>query len=215
MAQLARDPDYIKRREAQEEARQAGIAANMQDARPVIEDLGAQGLSVQTIAELFNKKMSYEGAIPALLRWLPRISNPDVKEDIVRALSVSWARPSALEPLLSEFERAEEPGLRWAVANALAVVADDSAFPRIAQWVKDTKNGAAREMLAVALGNMGNPRALDLLVELTLDEDVAGHAAIGLGNLGDPRGRAALQDLLHHRKKWVRDEARTALNKLP
>lgn len=215
MAQLARDPDYIKRRETQEQTRQAGIASNMRDARALIEDLGEQGFQVKTIADLFNNKMSYEAAIPLLLRWLPRISNPDVKEDIVRALSVSWARPSAVEPLLFEFDRAEEPGLRWATANALAVVADDSAFPRIASWVKDPTKGSAREMLAVALGNMQDPRALDLLLELAKDDDVAGHAAIGLGNFGDPRGRAALQGLLHHHKKWVREEARTALNKLP
>jgi hypothetical protein len=214
MAQLARDPGYVKRNAAQQRARHVAIETNMRDARPVIDELAAQGFAVQTIADLFNQRMGYEAAIPILLRWLPRISNPDVKEDIVRALSVPWARQSVLDALLTEFDRADGPGLRWAVANALAVIADDSAFPRIADLVRDVRNGDAREMLTVALGNMRDPRALDLLLELVKDEDLVGHAAIGLGNLGDPRGKAALQSLLHHRKKWVRQEARSALHKL-
>ena len=214
MAQLARDPEYAKRRQADEQTRQTKVAQNMRDAQPVVDNLAAQGLSIQTIADLFNNKLNYKAAIPTLLEWLPRVSNPEVKEDIVRALSVIWAKPSAIEPLLVEFERADDSGLRWAVANGLAVVADDSAFSRISDWLRDPRYGNAREMLAVALGNMRDPRAFDLLIELLKDEEIVGHAAIGLGNFGDSRAKSPLEGLRDHRKKWVRDEARTALRKL-
>jgi HEAT repeat protein len=214
MAQLARDPGYAKRRQAQEDTRQKKVAQNMRDAQPVVDDLVAQGFPITTIADLFNNKLNYEAAIPTLIQWLPRVSNPEVKEDIVRALSVVWAKPSAVEPLLVEFERADDAGLRWAVANGLAVVADDSALSRISDWLRDSRYGNAREMLAVALGNMHDSRALDLLLGLLKDEEIVGHAVIGLGNFGDPRAKNALEALRNHQKKWVRDEARTALRKL-
>ena len=62
-------------------------------------------------------------------------------------------------------------------------------------------------MLTVALGNMRNPQAINLLIRLLEDEEVAGHALIALRKRGDP---AAVPYVL----PWVRNEAKKALNKL-
>ncbi len=214
MGQLERDPQYRARMAEVNRRRQVIVDKNMKDAQPLLAQLAAQGFEVQTPADLFNKRLNYKAAIPTLIEWLPRVSNPDVKADVVRALSVKWAKPAAIPVLLREFERAEDDQLRWAIANALEVVADDSAFDEIAAWAADRRYTDARQMLVLALGHMRNPAAFDVLLGLLNDETVAGHAVMGLGNLRDARARSALEPFLNSDRKWVRGEARKALKKL-
>jgi len=72
------------------------------------------------------------------------------------------------------------PGLdpQWAIGNALWIVADDSVFEDIAALAADPKHGKAREMVVVALGNMQNPEAVEVLRRLLRDDQVAGHAVM-------------------------------------
>jgi HEAT repeat protein len=69
-------------------------------------------------------------------------------------------------------------------------------------------------MLAVALGNMVDVRAADLLLKLLHDEEVVGHALIALGKLKVQKARPQIESLLKHRKPWVRKEAQKALASL-
>ncbi|TME54493.1 MAG: HEAT repeat domain-containing protein [Chloroflexi bacterium] len=182
--------------------------------QPIVEDLRAQGYPVDTVADLLNKRMRYPDAIPTLLRWLPRIKDPAVKEDIVRALSVPWARPAAALPLIHEFREASDDsefGLRWTIANALAVVADDSVFEEVASLLRNKEYGRAREMLALALGNMKTPRAVDVLIESLQDPELAGHAVKALGKLKAKKAESAIRPFTSHEKAWVRAEAKKAL----
>jgi hypothetical protein len=123
---------------------------------------------------------------------------------------VPWAKPAAAPVLIEEFKAANDPtgeGLRWAIANGLAVVADDAVFEQLLHLVQDKQYGKAREMLVVALGNMKDPRAVAVLMNLLDDEEVVGHAVMALGKLKAPAARARLTILLQHSKDWVRDEA--------
>src|SRR2546423_273352 len=123
--------------------------------------------------------MRYPEAVPTLLKWLPRTRDPDLKHDLVRALSVPWAKPTAASPLIQEFVNASDQsefGLRWTIANALAVVADDSVFEEVASLLGNKEYGRAREMLALALANMKMPRAIDVLTEPLQDPALPGHA---------------------------------------
>jgi HEAT repeat protein len=104
--------------------------------------------------------------------------------------------------------------LKWAIGNALSVVADDHVFNEIVGLIKDKSHGRAREMLAVALGNMKDPRAVDVLVRLLADEEVAGHALIALGKLRATQSRPQVEAFLSHQKSWVRQEAKRALSKI-
>jgi HEAT repeat protein len=202
-------------RAAGERLREAQVLQNKQDSAPIVADLRKLGFDVEWIDELYNNHLDYRTAIPTLLDWLPRVSNPDVKADIVRALSVRWAKPKAAPLLVKEFARApDELGLRWAIGNALSVVADDSVFEEVVRLVRDRRHGRSREMVAVALGNMKNPRAVDVLLELLEEEQLAGHALIGLGKLKPEKAREAATRLLDHSKAWVRKEAAKLLAKL-
>ncbi len=213
-AQLEKDSEYQRQMAAREADRQSIVAKNLHAAQPLVTDLVAMGFEVESPADLFNKKMDYRSAIGTLIQWMPRITNPDVKSDIARALSVEWAKPRALPVLMSEFKMADDDNLRWAIANALEVVADESVFPQIAEWARDARYGEARQMLVLALGHMRDSRVLGSLLELLRDEAVAGHAVIALGTLGDKNAIAAVEPFLRHRRKWVRDEARKSLRKL-
>jgi hypothetical protein len=91
--------------------------------------------------DLVNSKIQYRSAVPVLINWLQHVDSrvaapnqPKVREGLVRALTVSAARPAAAPVLLDEFRRPRDPsrlGFSWAVGNALSVVADASMPPMI------------------------------------------------------------------------------------
>ncbi len=216
MERLERDPQYVARREQADAQWHQAVEQNKLAAKPVIEDLKDAGFAIQSLDELRRSGIKYKAAIPVLLKWLPLMENVDIKEAIVRTLSVPWAKPAAAYPLIAEFRAMSEPasGLKWTIGNALAVVADDRVFNEIAELVRDKRHGKAREMLAVALGNMHDPRAVDLLLELLRDDEVVGHALTALGKLKAQKARPQVDSLLNHPKPWVRKEAQRTMAKL-
>jgi len=201
----------------QEEAsRKERITAYIEAANPVLFDLSQVGLYIDSIGDLYNKRFDYKIAIPILLHWLPRVKNPFVKEDIVRALTVPWARHTKASELLVEEFRCidDDNALKWAIGNALSVVADDTVLSDIIEFIKESKHGQAREMLVVALGNMKTPDVKYFLIELLENEDLAGHAIMALGKLKAKEARPAIERLIAHPKSWIRREAKKALAKL-
>ena len=66
----------------------------------------------------------------------------------------------------------------------------------------------------MALGSMQNPLAVDLLIQLLDDEELAGHAIMRLGQLIAKRSRPHIEGFLSHPKAWVRREAKRALAKI-
>lgn len=212
MAELQRDPDFVRRARERTQQQDEHQTSYRRAIQPVLEELSAGGVWVTDLRELRTRDATeYRGAVPVLLRWLNRVTDVAVKQDIVRTLSVPYAAPAAARPFVEEFRRATTGGLRWAVANGLAVVADDGVFKDVAGLVTDARYGKAREMLAVALGNMQPPGAVDVLINLLRDEDVAGHAAIALGKLRAFAALEPLKTLAPHRQEWVREEAKKAI----
>jgi len=183
-------------------------------------DLADAGYRFDSLADLRHSGVRYRAAVPVLLRWLPQVTERDVKEDIVRALSVPWARPAAARALIEEFRRVdpaldpEGTGIRWAIGNALEVVGDDSVFAELIELARDRRYGRARQMVVVGIGKSKDPRALGVLVELLDDADVSGHAVKALGRLKAPEARPALELMLSDPRAWVRREAKKALARL-
>lgn len=215
-AELNSDPAYHDRIAQQEHERREHAEDNLRASSPVLAELTRAGFDVRSIADLYNRKLNYQEAIPVLLRWLPIVSNPATKESIVRALTVPWAKPQAALPLIDEFRKAgdSQDALRWAIGNALEQVADDSAFDELVSLATDRRFGKSREMVVLALGNLSNPKAVDVLRELLADDMVVGHAAMALGRLRAASARSELERVLHHHNPWVRTEAKRALARL-
>jgi HEAT repeat protein len=187
---------------------------------PVLADLADAGYRFDSLADLRHSRVRYRTAVPVLLRWLPQVTNRDVKEDIVRALSIPWARPTAARALIKEFRRVDSAvdpdgsGLRWTIGNALEVVGDDSVFDELVDLARDRSYGKARQMVVLGLGKSKDPRAPGVLMKLLDDDDVSGHAVKALGKLKAPQARPALEPMLHDSRAWVRREAKKALAKL-
>lgn len=214
MAELRQDPEYRDRVRRREEQQQRNAESYARAAEPVLRDLAAKGFHVRTIGELRQSKAEYRSAVTTLVHWLPRVSDSQVKEDIVRALSVPWAAPQATKVLIKEFRQAEDAtgtGLRWTIASGLAAVADESVMDDLVHLVLDRQYGRSREMLALALGNVSTPQVVDVLIELLDDEQTLGHAVIALGRLKAAKAHSRLRNLTRHRIKWIREEARKAL----
>jgi hypothetical protein len=180
----------------------------------LIGDLRAQGYPINDVSDLRHKRLKYASAIPTLLKWLPATKDSDAKQDVIRALSVPWAKPTAAKALIDEFIAApdgNELGLRWTIGNALSVVADDSVFDDVVSLLQDRRYGRSREMLALALANMRTPRAVDVLIASLRDPDIAGHAIKALGKLKARRAYGAIEPFVNDEKSWVRAEAKKAL----
>jgi HEAT repeat protein len=212
MAKLRSDPDFVAREQQRERQRLQDIANMRRTAAPLIAELAELGFEVSSVSELPETYASYERAIPVLVKWLPAVSDTALKETIVRALSVPFAkRATAL--LAQELRKAapDQASLKWTIANALEVLADDDIFEDVAELVQEKHHGKAREMLALALGKMSNPHAVEVLIELLGDEQVAGHAVMALGRLKSRAARPAIEHFLKHPKAWIRKEAKKAL----
>lgn len=191
------------------------VRRNRRDAAPVIADLRAAGYEVEWISNLRGLGVKYHSAVPILIGWLPRIDNRDILEDMVRTLSVPWAKPEAARPLIELFERSDDAMLRWAIANGLDVVADDAVYDDLLRLFADPASDRARQMLALALGRFPKRAATSVPVLLAhLDEpEINGHVIIALGRL-----RADVAETIRpferDERAWVRRAARTALRRI-
>jgi hypothetical protein len=170
----------------EEEAEQAALRADLEAAGVSSRDFGFFARDIPE-AGIRAPRFDYEAAAPILVQWLPRARTPLIKERIVRSLTgVKGATPSALGPLVAEFRKAsaDDDALKWAIANALATLADSSIVDDLIELARDPRQGRARQMLMDALARTKDDRALNLLVELVADDDVAGHAVSALRGLG-------------------------------
>lgn len=216
MADLQRDPAFLAREHERKGKQGEAVSEYRQAASELLKELSAEGFSVETVGELRHRQIEYQRAIPLLLRWLPRVSNPHVKEDIVRTLSVPWARPTAARALLEEFERPDAPApLKWAIGNGLEVVADGSVVPDLLRIVRERRHGKAREMVVLALANAkGHAGVIETLIDLLDDSEVAVQATIALGKLGAAAARPHLEAVSKSAKGLLKKEAKRALEKL-
>jgi hypothetical protein len=216
MDQLAKDPEHLRRMQIQKDAQREASEQHRHATLPIIEGLKAAGFSVDSLDELRSSGVPYKAAIPVLLKWLSLVAESGSKESIVRALSVPWAKPIAARPLVDEFKKQPEgmSSLKWAIGNALAVVAENSITDDLFEITRDKRHGKAREMVVVALGNLSDPRAVEVLMNLLDDDEVCGHAIIALANLKAREAVPQIERFTKHPKPWLRKEAKKAISKL-
>jgi HEAT repeat protein len=190
------------------------------DQGPILAELRGVGLVAESLADLRESGVQYRDAIPVLLRWLPRVSDPRLKGEIVRALSVPWAKPLAIRAMIAEFREVsveDDPsglGLRWTIGNALSVLFDDAHYEELVDLAMDHRFGRAREMLVLGLAKSKNPQVVGVLLALVDDSGVDGHAIQALAKLRAAAARPAFEAKLDDTRAWVRKTARKALEKL-
>ena len=214
--ELADAPDrFLREREEQLQTERAKKQYE-KAARPVLSELADTGIDVKAIADVTARE-EYRRAVPVLVRWLGETGDFHVEQDLVRSLAEHAARPDAIRPLVKYFEDLDpeaDEGLKWAVGNSLAELADDDVAEDIIRLAEDRSHGSARQMLVVALGKLRSRDAIRAARQLLDDDEVAGHAVIALGLARDAGARDALERFTDHDQRWVREQAKRALHKI-
>lgn len=227
VSDLEPDPELIAGRADLDRKRQAAAAAFDESAKPIRAALRAAGLPDAGFGTFVSSRgAEYVGvpefddreAVPILIEWLSRVDDSRVKEAIVRHLSTRHAKPVAARPLIEAFQRTppDRQGLKWAIGNALDVVADSSVLPELLELAQDRSHGAARQMIVLRLGKAPKrPEIAEALVSLLEDEDVSLHAMSAVRQqLGPEEARAHIGRLEHHPSEKIRGHARRETKKI-
>jgi HEAT repeat protein len=162
------------------------------DEQALIADLRQAGFELDSIWDWVNAPGFRRSAVPILGRHLLETRDERLVEGIARALTVRGlvaARPA----LLARFPRTESSLVRWAMANALAIIGVRGSEAEILALVADDRYGRSREPLVAVLHLVKDRRVEPLLIRL-LDDPVLDYAAaVALGHCASGAGLAALE----------------------
>jgi|SRR5579885_17307 hypothetical protein len=192
------------------------IEKNFADAKPIIEELAGLGYHIETLADLRHQGKSWKPALPILLRWLPKTDNPDVKDELVRCLSVPWLGNSGTAALIEEFRKAalSNAMLAWTIGNALSIVDVKGFENQIIELSRNPAYGMARQMLVLGSSRFDSIEAEDTALQLLHDESVKLHAVIALGKMKSRRALPELERLSTDKNSAIRKEARKAITSI-
>src|SRR5262245_52456049 len=125
MADLAKDPSYIARRHAADEARRKKSEELMQAEAPLVKALAEVGLKVGTVWDLVNMPTArYPEAVPLLLAHFQEPYPDEIRGGIARALTVIEARPH-WNTLARFYENEQYKYAKEGLAVALSGIATD------------------------------------------------------------------------------------------
>lgn len=169
IAQLADDPEYVRRKEASDADWQLRAEVLARAEQPIVADLRHAGVEVDSVWDLVNTSVPYPDALPVLLEHLERGGYPDrVVEGVARALAVepaSFAWPTFRLLYLAAEGRGEEEGL--AVALAASATADHLE-DLIALLEDETRRDTQLHFLR-AINRVGGKRGREVLASLQDD----------------------------------------------
>jgi HEAT repeat protein len=125
-------------------------------------------------------------------------------------------RQKALELLRDRLLNESEADVQAAAADALGALKLTEAYPDLAQLYRQTEEWLVEFSIIACLGEMGDPRAFDLLTEaLHSENNLVKTVAIGsLGELGDHRAVEALQPFVNDSDWQARSRLVQALSRL-
>ena len=158
IAQLNADPDSVARRAREEGERQSRAAEWRRDESPLIDELQASGIAVESAWDLVNTSASYSAALPILLKHLERPYPAAVREGIARALAVPEAAFGSV--VLQRLYREEsEERVKSGLAAAIAATAKDEKIDAVIALAKDASHGSSRLLLLSALERCQSARS--------------------------------------------------------
>lgn len=164
LAQMAKDPDWVKRRKERADALRAKQEMFAQIERPILDDLAAAGMPALTsVYDLLQRpEEDYGPVIPVLIHHLRNDYHTRVREGLVRALTVKGARGTAGPEIIRQLERqgVDDVHTRDAMATALRVVATRGDAERIEMLMIDPRNEELNPELGRALRRVLRERKL-------------------------------------------------------
>lgn len=170
-----------------EQERLASVARVREEETPLVKELQAAGLTVQSVGDLVGTSEDYGRAVPILLKHLRVPYSDVVRSSIARALAISTPEVRRAWPVLvEEFRMAptgvgiiapgdtkERPlGAKAGLACALSAAVTDDTLEELIELAKEPKHGESRVLLLSALRVSRNPIAAQALRELANDPDL-------------------------------------------
>jgi hypothetical protein len=185
-------------------------------------ELRKAGFKISSLFDLVNYKQTDFGYIDLLLNLFnsEKITDPIIKDGIIRAITVRKAKGIAENQLLEYYAdlktEEEKETIGWSIGNWFEHLYSDSYFEPIKAISSDKKNGISRQMFVMALGKTKKYKSDTdkLLLELTYDKEVALHAISSLGKLKSKDSIERLTELTNDKNKTIKKEANKALNKI-
>ncbi len=200
-----------------------------ESAEGLLADLAVAGFpGIREVGDLRRRALNYKAAVPILLKWIPRARYLFLAEDIVRTLSVGFAKKLALPEFLQFFrqppvvedplrpltsEPAEEH-LRWVIGNGLGIFAEPSVADDLIGLALEREFGQARTQIVRALPKTKDDRVPGVLLSLLDDPTVTAFAIEALGKMRFAAARPSIAEVLDHSDKNIRDQAKKALKRI-
>jgi len=222
MSKLNQNEEFVRRREEQSKHFKALEKEFAQEEKPLVEALNKAAIPIKSVWDLVNTGNFYPQAIPILVAHLKHPYPFRIREAITRALSIKDAGAVAYAELVREFKELPDSrdvaqhGFKWALGNAISIVADDSNFDEIVELVRDKRHGNTRDMITLRLPNLDPKRAIGVLLELLNDDDdeIVGQALTALEKLKAIVARPTVERFLHHVNPSIRKESAKILARM-
>ena len=179
MSQLNRDPAFVQA-EADRDARLRDLERSLiAEEAPLLADLAAVGVRVNSVWDLVNTATDYARALPILLQHLRESYHPRNREGMARALAVRSAR-GLLGEIVDLYQTEGNAEVKTALACAIAAAADDTFRSELMRLAADRRHGGSRAILLHALAKKPTAETRQLLESLQQDESVAAEAKFHL-----------------------------------
>lgn len=169
MAQLEEDEDYQRRIRAAEAAREVRVRELNHAEQPIVADLRAAGVQVDSVWDLVNTAVPYPGALPILMDHLERGGYPNrVMESLGRALAVKPA-VAFWDQLKARYLQPRSPGEREGAAVALAASATSTEIDDLVGLLSEEDCGESRIYFVRPILALGGARGKELIETLRAD----------------------------------------------
>ncbi|QDV55160.1 hypothetical protein [Rosistilla oblonga] len=129
MAELEADPEWVARREAKERESEEHRKVCAADQLGLVREIRDAGYDVDSVWDLVNNSPhpvlerrflgEYPDAYPILVQHLSVPHRKEIREGLIRALTVKDGGPEVESTLLECFYAETDEKMRWVIANAL------------------------------------------------------------------------------------------------
>jgi len=178
IAELNADPEFIaKQRERNVDIFQRTAALKIEQ-EPLLADLRAVDVRVQSVWDLLNRRNDYKFAIPTLLAHLQRPYSDVIRGGIARSLAMPDAA-YAWHLLVDEYRKLPAPskgqglGAKNGLAVALSATSSDEVMAELIALAKDRSHGSSRILLLPGLRRSKLPVAKEAIEHLAEDDQLA------------------------------------------
>ena len=129
MAELEADPEWVARRDAKERELEEHRKVCAADERCLVREIRDAGYDIDSVWDLVNNTPhpvlerrflgEYPDAYPILVRHLSVPHRKEIREGLIRALTVKDGGTEVESTLLQCFHSETDENMRWVIANAL------------------------------------------------------------------------------------------------